>query len=46
MARQPTLFLALVSLAAAASASCGDHDAPAAEAACQLAPTQTFHERI
>jgi hypothetical protein len=45
-ARQSTLFLALVSLAAAASASCGDHDGPAVADACQLEPTQTFHERI
>lgn len=38
------LWLALFS--AAGVAACGDHDGPASEAACQLKPTQTFHERI
>lgn len=40
-------MLALVSLGSAGLASCGDHDDPSAgEQACQLKPTETFHERI
>lgn len=43
----PSLLLAAVSLSAAGLASCGDNDAPSpGEAACQLKPTETFHERI
>ena len=42
-----SLLLAATLLAAFAGlASCGDGDQAPAEAACQLKPTQTFHERI
>lgn len=44
--RLPSLFLALTSLTAAALASCGDHDEPPGEVACQIKPSETFHERI
>jgi hypothetical protein len=42
----PSLLLAVTSLSAAGLASCGDHDAPPGELACQIKPTETFHERI
>jgi hypothetical protein len=41
-----SVLLATVSLAAAFLASCGDHDDPPGEVACQLRPSETFHERI
>jgi hypothetical protein len=45
--RSSSLLLAGVSVLAAGLASCGDHDdVPAGELACQLKPTETFHERI
>ena len=44
--RLPSLFLALTSVTAAALASCGDHDEPPSEIACQTKPSETFHERI
>jgi hypothetical protein len=45
-ARISTLFLGLTSAASAALASCdGDEPSPK-EAACELQPTRTFHERI
>ena len=33
-------------MAAALLASCGDHDEPPGEVACQIKPSETFHERI
>lgn len=33
-------------MTAAALASCGDHDEPPGEVACQIKPSETFHERI
>jgi hypothetical protein len=39
-------LLAAVTLAAACVASCGDHDEPPGEAACEIQPSATFHERI
>ena len=44
--RLPTLLLVALSLSAAGLASCGDHDELPGELACQLKPTETFHERI
>ena len=44
--RATSLLLAAASVTAASLASCGDHDAPPGELACQLKPTETFHERI
>ncbi|HXK20908.1 MAG TPA: hypothetical protein VNG33_24020, partial [Polyangiaceae bacterium] len=44
--RVPSLLLTGASLCAFALSSCGDHDAPAGEAACVVKPTETFHERI
>jgi hypothetical protein len=44
--RLPSLFLALTSVTTAALASCGDHDEPPGETACQIKPSETFHERI
>lgn len=44
--RWSSLLLLAVSFTAACLASCGDHDNPAGEVACQLKPSETFHERI
>lgn len=41
-----SLLLVAVSLAAASLASCGDHDEPPGEVACQVKPSETFHDRI
>jgi hypothetical protein len=42
----PLLLAATALSAFGGLASCGDGDTPPSEAACQLKPTQTFHERI
>lgn len=39
-------MLVAVSSAAAGLASCADHDEPPGELACQIKPSETFHERI
>jgi hypothetical protein len=44
--RFSSLLLAGATLAAGCLASCGDHDEPPGEVACELKPTETFHERI
>jgi hypothetical protein len=44
--RFSTLLLAGAAVTAASLASCGDHDEPPGEVACQVKPSETFHQRI
>ena len=44
--RFSTLLLAAASVTAASLASCADHDEPPGEVACQVKPSETFHDRI